>query len=52
MLDEAVEEKAGGEKVKIGMVVIRGNSVVMLEVRDLSLQSLWLFIYVPTATAY
>lgn len=31
MLDDAVEEKAGGEKVKIGMVVIRGNSVVMLE---------------------
>lgn len=53
MLDEAVEEKAGGEKVRIGMCVsgsanskllwarklikvlqvIRGNSVVMLEVR-------------------
>ncbi len=53
MLDDAVEEKAGGEKVRIGMVVrdrsrmsqfcrdmltgsikvIRGNSVVMLEVR-------------------
>ena len=33
MLDEAVEEKAGGEKVRLGMVVIRGNSVVMLEVR-------------------
>jgi small nuclear ribonucleoprotein G len=32
VLDDAVEEKAGGEKVKIGMVVIRGNSVVMLEV--------------------
>lgn len=32
VLDEAVEEKAGGEKVRIGMVVIRGNSVVMLEV--------------------
>ncbi|KAL6715968.1 hypothetical protein ACLMJK_006930 [Lecanora helva] len=41
VLDEAVEEKAGGEKVRIGMVVwfranvllavIRGNSVVMLE---------------------
>ena len=52
MLDEAVEEKAGGEKVRIGMVVrvmhyrnrienrtdglqvIRGNSVVMLEVNN------------------
>jgi len=31
VLDEAVEEKAGGEKVRIGTVVIRGNSVVMLE---------------------
>ncbi|KAK5992621.1 Small nuclear ribonucleoprotein G [Cladobotryum mycophilum] len=31
VLDEAVEEKDGGEKVKLGMVVIRGNSVVMLE---------------------
>ena len=38
MLDEAVEEKAGGEKVRLGMVVIRGNSVVMLEV---SVQSYW-----------
>ena len=32
VLDEALEEKAGGEKVRIGMVVIRGNAVVMLEV--------------------
>ncbi|CAI7597945.1 unnamed protein product [Penicillium manginii] len=31
VLDEAFEEKAGGEKVSIGMVVIRGNSVVMIE---------------------
>ncbi|EEQ84742.1 Serine/threonine-protein kinase smg1 [Blastomyces dermatitidis] len=31
VLDEAVEEKNGGEKVRLGMVVIRGNSVVMLE---------------------
>jgi small nuclear ribonucleoprotein G len=31
VLDEAVEEKDGGEKVRLGMVVIRGNSVVMLE---------------------
>ncbi|KAF8246858.1 small nuclear ribonucleoprotein SmG [Wilcoxina mikolae CBS 423.85] len=32
VLDDAVEERDGGEKVKIGTVVIRGNSVVMLEV--------------------
>lgn len=32
VLDDALEEKPGGEKVRIGMVVIRGNSVVMLEV--------------------
>ncbi|KAJ5936671.1 hypothetical protein N7466_003121 [Penicillium verhagenii] len=31
VLDEAFEEKAGGEKVAIGMIVIRGNSVVMIE---------------------
>ncbi|RDL33164.1 Uncharacterized protein BP5553_08603 [Venustampulla echinocandica] len=31
VLDDAVEEKEGGEKVRLGMVVIRGNSVVMLE---------------------
>ncbi|EHK40253.1 LSM domain-containing protein [Trichoderma gamsii] len=31
VLDEAVEEKDGGEKIRLGMVVIRGNSVVMLE---------------------
>ncbi|KAG0651746.1 Small nuclear ribonucleoprotein G [Hyphodiscus hymeniophilus] len=31
VLDDAVEEKDGGEKVRLGMVVIRGNSVVMLE---------------------
>lgn len=34
VLDEALEEKSGGEKVRIGMVVIRGNAVVMLEVRN------------------
>jgi small nuclear ribonucleoprotein G len=33
VLDDALEEKPGGEKVRIGMVVIRGNAVVMLEVR-------------------
>lgn len=31
VLDEAVEEKANGERQRLGMVVIRGNSVVMLE---------------------
>ena len=31
MLDDAIEEKANGEKQRLGMVVIRGNSVVMLE---------------------
>ncbi|KIW32729.1 uncharacterized protein PV07_04257 [Cladophialophora immunda] len=31
VLDEAIEEKAGGERERLGMVVIRGNSVVMLE---------------------
>ncbi|KAL8243615.1 hypothetical protein R6Q59_009873 [Mikania micrantha] len=31
VLDDAVEEKANGERERIGMVVIRGNSVVMLE---------------------
>ncbi|KAI5292440.1 Serine/threonine-protein kinase smg1, partial [Ascosphaera atra] len=31
VLDEAVEEKAGGEKARLGMVAIRGNSVIMLE---------------------
>ena len=59
VLDEAVEEKANGDKVQIGMVVwlisrinkclenpwlmngqvIRGNSVVMLEVCGSSLNS-------------
>lgn len=34
MLDEAIEEKAGGDKQRIGMCVIRGNSVVMLEALD------------------
>ncbi|EHY58982.1 Serine/threonine-protein kinase smg1 [Exophiala dermatitidis] len=31
VLDDAVEEKAGGERERLGMVAIRGNSVVMLE---------------------
>ena len=32
VLDEAVEEKKDGGKERLGMVVIRGNAVVMLEV--------------------
>ncbi|EED16146.1 small nuclear ribonucleoprotein SmG, putative [Talaromyces stipitatus ATCC 10500] len=31
VLDDAVEEKPDGGKDRLGMVVIRGNSVVMLE---------------------
>lgn len=34
VLDDAVEERDGGEKERIGTVVVRGNSVVMLEVRS------------------
>jgi hypothetical protein len=41
VLDEALEEKAGGEKVRIGMVVIRGNAVVMIEVCIHFYLSLW-----------
>ena len=41
VLDEALEEKAGGEKVRIGMVVIRGNAVVMLEVQMPLLSLIW-----------
>jgi small nuclear ribonucleoprotein G len=37
VLDDALEEKPGGEKVRIGMVVIRGNAVVLIEVRELSM---------------
>jgi small nuclear ribonucleoprotein G len=33
VLDDAVEEKPGNVRDAIGMVVIRGNAVVMLEVR-------------------
>jgi small nuclear ribonucleoprotein G len=44
VLDEALEEKPGGEKVRIGMVVIRGNAVVMLEVGDF-LTTIYLIIY-------
>ncbi|RKP15443.1 hypothetical protein BJ684DRAFT_18219 [Piptocephalis cylindrospora] len=31
VLDSCVEEKRNGDKVAIGMVVIRGNSIVSLE---------------------
>ena len=34
VLDDAVEERDGGEKERIGTIVVRGNSVVMLEVRS------------------
>lgn len=34
VLDDAVEERAGGERVKVGQCVIRGNSVVMLEAME------------------
>ncbi|PNY28277.1 Small nuclear ribonucleoprotein G [Tolypocladium capitatum] len=34
VLDDAVETKDGGSRIPIGMVVIRGNSVVMLEAMD------------------
>jgi small nuclear ribonucleoprotein G len=34
VLDDAIEEKSTGEKVRVGMVVIRGNSVVMMEALD------------------
>ena len=34
VLDEAVEVRSPTEKVEIGMIVIRGNSVVMWECLD------------------
>jgi len=34
VLDETVEETKQGARNAIGMVVIRGNSVVMLEAKD------------------
>jgi small nuclear ribonucleoprotein G len=34
VLDEAYEEKTSGQRVPIGTVVIRGNSVVMMEALD------------------
>ena len=37
VLDETVEEVSASEQNKIGMVVIRGNSIVMIE----ALEKLW-----------
>ena len=34
VLDEAVEVSKSGERNNIGMIVIRGNSVVMLDAKD------------------
>uniref|UniRef100_A0A6G5ADX3 Small nuclear ribonucleoprotein G n=1 Tax=Rhipicephalus microplus TaxID=6941 RepID=A0A6G5ADX3_RHIMP len=34
VLDEAVEETKGGEKHNIGMVVVRGNSIILLESQE------------------
>lgn len=31
VLDEAVEQKANGEVQKLGMAVVRGNSIVLME---------------------
>ena len=34
VLDEATESKPNNEKVRLGMCVIRGNAVVMMEALD------------------
>ncbi|RWS08208.1 putative small nuclear ribonucleoprotein G-like protein [Dinothrombium tinctorium] len=34
VIDEAIEETKKGEKIPMGMIVIRGNSVVLLEALD------------------
>lgn len=34
VVDEGIEERKDGSKVNIGMVVIRGNSIIMLESLD------------------
>ncbi|KAK4337331.1 hypothetical protein RND71_043502 [Anisodus tanguticus] len=34
VVDEAYEETKTGDKIDIGMVVIRGNSVILLEALD------------------
>merc|ERR1712126_508705 len=34
VIDEAIEKKKSGDQQSIGMVVIRGNSIIMLEALD------------------
>lgn len=34
VIDESIEERKDGTKINIGMVVVRGNSIVMLEALD------------------
>lgn len=34
VVDESFEERKDGEKLNIGMVVVRGNSVILLESMD------------------
>lgn len=34
VIDEAVEETKSGEKVNIGMVAVRGNSIILLQSND------------------
>ncbi|XP_076461806.1 putative small nuclear ribonucleoprotein G [Babylonia areolata] len=34
VVDESIEETKSGEKRSIGMVVVRGNSIVLLEALD------------------
>merc|ERR1712243_395942 len=34
VIDEAIEKKKSGDRQSIGMVVIRGNSIIMLEALD------------------
>ncbi|XP_075231272.1 small nuclear ribonucleoprotein G [Lycorma delicatula] len=34
VVDESIEERKDGSKINIGMVVIRGNSIIMLESLD------------------
>jgi len=34
VVDESIEERKDGSKTNIGMVVIRGNSIIMLESLD------------------
>lgn len=34
VLDEGIEERKDGSKINIGMVVVRGSSIIMLEALD------------------